>query len=154
MKKVILIAFSIILFSCNGKSKSAASDNSALEEQIKKLDQAHAMAIFEGDAIALDSLMSDDINVNHPTNRILNEKTELLKLMKQGVIRYSSFERNPEKFLFYDGMVVVMGNETVTPAKGAPNEGEKMQRRYTNVWMKKDGIWLLTVRHANNVCLN
>src|SRR6476620_5385362 len=100
MKKVILIAFSIFLFGCNGKSKPAALDNSTLEEQIKKLDHAHAMAIFKGDAVALDSLVSDDINVNHPTNRILNEKTELLKLIKQGIIRYSSFERNPEKLLF------------------------------------------------------
>ncbi len=154
MKSIILILFSIILSGCNRESKTDTLNNSGVKEEIKKLDLAHAMAIFKGDAISLDSLMSDDINVNHPTNRILNEKAELLKLIRQGTIKYSSFERNPEKFLFYDAMVIVMGNETVVPAKGAPNEGKKLQRRYTNVWMKKNGKWLLTVRHANNVCSN
>ena len=125
--------------------------NSALESEIRKLDLAHAEAIFKGKAAALDALMYDDVTVNHPTNRIVNEKKELLGLISEGVIRYSRFERRPEKFLFYDGMVVVMGDETVIPAKGAPNEGKTVRRRYTNVWMLRDGKWRLAFRHANNV---
>ena len=125
--------------------------NAALQAEIKALDQAHAMAIFKGDALALDSLMDDEVTVNHPTNRIVKEKQELLDLIKQGVIRYTSFERSPETFLFFDKMVVVMGSEVVVPAKGAPNAEKRIQRRYTNIWMKKDGRWRLTVRHANNV---
>ncbi len=133
---------------------AAQNDNNTLREEIRKLDLAHAEAIFKGDAAALDSLMDDDITVNHPTNRIVKEKKELLDLIRQGVIRYTSFERYPEKFLFFNDMVVVMGNETVIPAKEAPNAGKTLQRRYTNVWMKRDGKWRLTVRHANNVCTN
>lgn len=126
--------------------------NAALESQIRQLDLAHAQAIFKGDAAALDKLMDDDVTVNHPTNRIVKEKKELLDLINQGVIRYTAFERRPEKFLFYDDLVVVMGDETVVPAKGAPNEGKTLRRRYTNGWMKRDGRWRLTFRHANNVC--
>ncbi|HLO57404.1 MAG TPA: nuclear transport factor 2 family protein, partial [Bacteroidales bacterium] len=122
--------------------------------EIKKLDMAHASAIFKGDAAALDSLMDDDVTVNHPTNRIVKEKKELLDLINKGVIRYTSFERFPETFLFFKDMVVVMGNETVVPAKGAPNEGNTLNRRYTNIWMYQNGHWRLTVRHANNVCLD
>lgn len=129
-------------------------ENSTLKEQIKKLDLAHARAIFEGDALALDSLLNDDVTVNHPTNQIVKEKKELLDLIKQGTIRYTSFERTPEKFLFYKDMVVVMGSEIVVPAKEAPNAEKKLNRRYTNIWMKQNGKWQLTVRHANNVCTN
>jgi ketosteroid isomerase-like protein len=131
---------------------TAQSDTAALHEEIKKLDLAHAEAIFNGDVAALDSLMDDNITVNHPTNRIVKEKKELIDLIHQGVIRYTSFNRYPEKFLFFKDMVVVMGSETVVPAKGAPNAGIALQRRYTNIWMKRDGAWRLTVRHANNVC--
>ncbi len=46
---------------------------------------AHARAIFQGDARALDTLMDDDVTVNHPTNRIVKEKQELLNLIKKGV---------------------------------------------------------------------
>ncbi len=133
---------------------TAQTDNNSLREKIRKLDLAHAQAIFKGDEKALDSLMDDDITVNHPTNRIVKEKKELLDLIHQGVIRYTSFERYPEAFLFFKDMVVVMGSETVVPAKGAPNAGTTLQRRYTNIWMMRDSKWRLTVRHANNVCPN
>lgn len=128
------------------------TDNTALQAHIKRLDLAHAQAIFKSDAAALDSLMDDDVTVNHPTNRIVKEKKELLDLIGQGVIRYTAFDRTPETFLFFENLVVVMGSEVVIPAKGAPNAGKSLQRRYSNFWMKKDGKWRLTVRHANNVC--
>jgi len=149
MIKKLLIA--IILFSAISEL-FAQTDNIVLQEQIRKLDMAHATAIFKGDAAALDTLMDDDVTVNHPTNRIVKEKNEILDLIQQGVIRYTSFERTPEKFLFFDDMVVVMGSETVLPAKGAPNAGKSLVRRYTNIWMKRNSKWRLTVRHANNIC--
>jgi hypothetical protein len=130
----------------------AQNENAILKEEIKKLDLAHARAIFEGDGKTLDLLMDDDVTVNHPTNRIVKEKKELLDLIKKGVIRYVAFERTPETFLFYKDMVVVMGNEIVVPADGAPNANKKLHRRYTNIWMNLNGQWKLTVRHANNVC--
>ncbi len=149
----IRIAF--LLAALLSSAAAAAQDsmpNPALEKEIRELDLAHAAAIFHGDAKALDALMDDDVTVNHPTNRIVKEKKELLDLIDQGVIRYTSFERHPEKFLFFKDMVVVMGGEVVVPAAGAPNAGKTLQRRYTNIWMLRDGKWRLTVRHANNVC--
>jgi ketosteroid isomerase-like protein len=148
MAKYMILAIALLV---NDPELAAQIDTTAQREMIRKLDLAHAKAIFAGNAAALDSLMDDDITVNHPTNRIVKEKKELLDLIRKGVIRYTSFERYPETFLFFKDMVVVMGNETVIPAKGAPNEGKKLQRRYTNVWMLRDGRWRLTVRHANNV---
>jgi len=150
MKNVILAVTIFVLVS----KLTAQSDSTALREEIRKLEMAHAEAIFKGDAAALDSLMDDNITVNHPTNRIVKEKKELMDLIHQGVIRYTSFERYPETYLFYKDLIVVMGHEVVVPAKGAPNAGETLQRRYTNIWMKRDGKWRLTVRHANNVCPN
>ncbi len=150
--KILII--SIILLFAGRMEAQNNFENPILKEQIKKLDLAHAQAIFDGNAIALDSLMNDDVTVNHPTNRIVKEKKELLDLIKTGTIRYTRFERTPETFLFFDKMVVVMGSEVVVPAKGAPNAGEILKRRYTNVWMKNKDSWQLTVRHANNVCEN
>jgi hypothetical protein len=126
-------------------------EDKALEEQIRALDLAHADAIFRGDRARLEELLPDDHTVNHPTNRIVQEKAELLALIGSGVIRYTRFERRPEKFLFYDNLVVVMGDETVVPAPGAPNAGVVLRRRYTNGWMQQDGQWRLAFRHANNV---
>jgi ketosteroid isomerase-like protein len=150
MKLLLLILSLSAVFSKAYTQETA--DNQQLQAQIKKLDMAHAVAIFKGDAAALDSLMDDQVTVNHPTNRIVKEKRQLLDLIKQGVIRYTRFERFPEQFLFFNDMVVVMGNEIVVPAKGAPNAGKIIRRRYSNFWMKKNDRWQLAVRHANNVC--
>ena len=151
MKIRMLFPLAMLLASASTIAREAAPEM-ALEAEIRALDLAHAKAIFEGDAKALDRLMDDEVTVNHPTGRIVKEKKELLDLIDQGVIRYSAFERTPERFLFFPGMVVVMGSEVVVPAPGAPNAGQRLQRRYTNAWMKRDGQWKLAFRHANNVC--
>ena len=98
-------------------------------------------------AIANDELIAEEFKF--VCLDILNQ--QIIEMIRQGVIRYTAFERYPEKFLFFKDMVVVMGSEIVVPAAGAPNAGKKLQRRYTNVWMKLNGHWKLTIRHANNV---
>jgi ketosteroid isomerase-like protein len=152
MKLHALVLLAILAVVGRVASAQEVSAEPGLEQEIRSLDLAHAEAIFNGDAKALDVLMDDDVTVNHPTNRIVKEKQQLLALIRQGVIRYTAFDRHPEAFLFFKDMVVVMGRETVVPAPGAPNAGKTLQRRYTNVWMRRDGQWRLTVRHANNVC--
>jgi hypothetical protein len=62
---------------------------------------------------------------------IAKAKQSLGRLLESGIIRYSSFKRSPEKFLFFDKMVVVMASEVVIPAQGAPNAGKTTSRRYT-----------------------
>lgn len=152
MTMKVLMLLSMLLAAPLVSAQDTADPNAALEAEIRALDMAHATAIFQGDAKALDVLMDDDVTVNHPTGRIVKEKKELLDLINQGVIRYTAFERTPERFLFFPDMVVVMGGEVVVPAPGAPNAGQRLQRRYTNAWMKRDGKWRLAFRHANNVC--
>jgi ketosteroid isomerase-like protein len=70
--------FVIALFMFQTSVAQGAEDQSLLQEQIRQLDLAHAEAILKGDAAALDRLMDDDVTVNHPTNRIVKEKRELM----------------------------------------------------------------------------
>ncbi len=146
----LAVAAALALLSPQAAAQQLPAD-STLEKQIRELDLAHADAIFKGDRARLDELLPDDHTVNHPTNRIVREKAELLKMIDTGTVRYTRFERRPEAFLFYEDMVVVMGDETVVPAKGAPNAGVTLRRRYTNAWMLQGGKWRLAFRHANNV---
>jgi hypothetical protein len=154
MKWNCLVLASVLALSCTASfaQQLQLPGDPALKDQILKLDLAHAEAIFKGDKAKLQELLPDDHIVNHPTNRIVQEKVELLKLIDDGMVRYTRFERRPEKFLFYRDLVVVMGDETVVPAPGAPNEGKVLRRRYTNAWMLQNGKWRLAFRHANNVC--
>ena len=151
MKTLLMSGLLLVLFPPLAGAQQLPADP-ALEAQIRALDLAHAQAIFKGDRAALQELLPDDHTVNHPTNRIVEEKAQLLALVGEGVIRYTRFERRPERFLVYRDLVVVMGDETVVPAPGAPNAGLELRRRYSNGWMRQaDGKWRLAFRHANNV---
>ena len=60
--------------------------------------------------------------------------------------------RDIETIAFQGDTAIVMGKETVKPDGKAPGAGQTILRRYTNVWMKRDGKWLLIARHANIIC--
>ena len=42
-----------------------------------------------------------------------------------------------------------MGRETIVTTPGAAQAGQSLQRRFTNVWIRRGGRWLLTARHAS-----
>lgn len=153
MKLFLLVTTVFILFAGPASAQSLKRDE-ALEAEIRRLDLAHADAILRRDVAALGKLIAEDATTNHPTNKIVREREGIFELIRGGVINYSSFVREPEAFLFYKDMVVVMGHETIEPAGSAPGAGRTVRRRYTNVWMKHKGRWVLSVRHAHIVCQN
>ncbi|MGY6741188.1 MAG: hypothetical protein ACXIUQ_00520 [Cecembia sp.] len=68
------------------------------------------------------------------------------------IINYNGFEREIEKMMDLGNTVIVMGLETVYPKEGAPLAGQKVQRRYTNIWILEDEKWHIKARHANVIC--
>ena len=152
--KLVLLVTTVFIFATGLVSGQSVKRSDKLEQEIRRLDLAHADAILRRDIEALSKLIAEDATTNHPTNKIVKEREGIFELIRSGVINYSSFVREPETFLFYKDMVVVMGNETIIPAGNAPGAGQTIRRRYTNIWMKRKGKWLLTVRHAHIICSN
>ena len=147
--------FYLFLVSILGSSFVAAQDskkrNEVLEQQIRRLDLAEAEAILKKDFAALDRITSADFTTNSPRGEIVRGKKELKELIRAGVIDYASFVREVEAVLIYDRTVVTMGRETIVMGEKSPQRGQTIRRRYTNVWLKRNGKWLLSARHANVV---
>ena len=120
-----------------------------LEQEIRKLDLAQAEAILRKDFGALDKLTAEDFTVNNPRGEISKGRETVKGLIRSGVINYASFVREIELVLIYGKTVIVMGRETLVPNENAPQAGQTVRRRYTNIWMKRNGKWLLTARHAS-----
>ncbi len=131
---------------------SAKSD--ALEQEIRKLDVAEAEALLNKDVAALEKLWAEDFTVNNPQNQISTGRKQVLDRVRSGSIKYSSFVREIESVGIYGDTVIVMGLEVVSPTGNTPRAGQTLRRRYTNIWMKRKGNWLLTARHANVICQN
>lgn len=154
MKKMMLIIPIVIWIATGLVLGQSAKQKDDREGEIRKIDMAEADAILRNDAAAAATFYADDIVVNNPRYTVTNGKQALMTLIKTGSIHYSSFVREIEAITFQGETAIVMGKETVKPDGNAPGAGQSILRRYTNIWMKRNGKWLLTARRANIVCSN
>jgi ketosteroid isomerase-like protein len=146
-----LAAF-LILCPAVAIAQSSKKPKETVEQIIRRLDLAEAEAILKKDFNALDELSSADFTTNSPRNEIVKGKADLKELIRKGVIDYASFTREIEEVLIYGKTAVTMGRETVVMSQNSPQKGQTIRRRYTNIWMKRNGRWQLTARHANIIC--
>ena len=128
------------------------AQDSKMETEIRKLEETEHMAMLERDTGTLLKIWASDFIANTPANRITLSTQELFDLIKEGIFTFSSFKREIEKIFIKGNVVVTMGHETVVPIGNSPNAGKTIKRRYTNIWLKQNGEWRLTIRHANEIC--
>jgi len=154
MKYILVSYFAVllVLFPTVVYSQSLKNRNETLEQQIRRLDLSEAEAILKKDFRILDELSSNDFTTNSPRNEIVRGKEALKELIRRGVVDYASFVREIETVLIHGKTVVTMGSETIVMGQNSPQKGQTIRRRFTNVWMKRNGKWLLTARHASIIC--
>ena len=151
MKSLLLATIITCIVTGSVLGQSSGHDD-ALEQTIRRLELEERDAVLRSDAAALQKLWAEDFTVNNPQNQISRGRKEVLDRVRSGLINYSSFVREIESIGFYGDTVVVMGLEVVTPIGNTPRTGQALRRRFTNIWMKRNGNWLLAVRHANVIC--
>jgi hypothetical protein len=132
-------------------SAAAAQQTSADEAAVRRLDEQERVAVLKGDRGALERLWSEHLTVNAPTNRVNLGRQGVLDLIARGVLHYSSFERAVEAVRLYGDVAVIMGAETARSVGKAPRSGELVHRRFTNVWQKDGGSWVMIARHAATI---
>ena len=123
----------------------------SVEATIRRLDLAEASAVLTADFDTVEKLWAPDMIVNNPFNQVVKASSGRVRT---GAVTYASFTRNIESIQIHDTTAIVMGNEIVVPSGKSIGAGTTIHRRYTNIWMKRDGQWLLTARHANVICAN
>lgn len=147
MKSFILLAASVLVIFGNAFSQTAT------EDQIKLLENEEITAILKHDYPTLEKIWAEDFMVNNPSNMVILGRATVIDRMKEGIINYSGFVREIEEMMDLGNTVIVMGLETVHPKEGAPLAGQKVKRRYTNIWILEDGKWSIKARHANVICM-
>jgi ketosteroid isomerase-like protein len=149
MKKSILLIILlisgtyVILYGQSEKKKHA------IQIEVRKLDSLHAAAVLSGDLKEMDKYWTKDFIVTNPFNEI--DKADRIR---NGTVTYASFQRISEVIQVYGKTVVVMGKEIVVPKGKSPDAGKTINRRYTNIWMKRKGQWRLVARQASVICSN
>src|SRR3954464_13870209 len=101
-----------------------SSGRDSLEALIRRLDRAEAQGLLHRDSTALRRLWAPDFTVNNPRNSITQGSDEVVALIRNGTIDYSSFTRDIETILFHGSTVILMGAETIMPVNKAPFAGQ------------------------------
>ena len=149
--KSILLAMVVIFVATGLIFAQSAKKKDTLEQEIRKLEQSQVDALLRNDLAAMESNWAKDYTVNNPFNQAVSASQGPIRA---GALTYSSFVREVEKVLMHGKTVIVMGKETIVPSGNSADAGKTINRRFTNVWMKRGGKWLLTARHASVICQN
>ena len=147
-KYIFLLAFTISILPAN------AQNNSKTEAEIRRLEQVGATAILNGDTNMLKQIWAPEFLVNTPRNEITGTRDSILLIQKAGMIDYSTYEKVIERMQFQKDIVITMGHETLVSKNDTPaaKAGQVYKRRFTNIWMRKNGDWQLIARHASVIC--
>ncbi len=149
MKNFLVYFLPSVLF-VMGHNISFAQEN--IETTIRNLENAEGQAWVNKDTVALFKLFSQQLVVNTPLNRVATLDM-LKKLMRAGAIDVSYSEKIIEKITFINDMAVVMGHDIVKPQGAMDNAGKTVTRQYTDVWIKDESGWHLTIRQATIISI-
>lgn len=147
MKKLMVLAV-LLYFSCSTYSQEASA-----EAEVRKLEEQERQAVLKKDTAVLQKIWDKHLIVNAPTNRVVVSEGGAAARPVIAQMGYASFTREIEQLLVRGDVVFCMGNEVVIPAEDYPRAGEEIRRRYTNVWMKQNGVWTLVARHGSEICI-
>ncbi|MDP1810386.1 MAG: nuclear transport factor 2 family protein [Sediminibacterium sp.] len=121
---------------------------------MRSLEQTVVTAILNADTNTLKQVWTPEFLVNNPRNEISGNRDSVLLTQKAGMIDCSTFERVIERMQFQKNIVITMGHEIFVSRNDIPGAraGQIYKKRFTNIWMKKNGKWQQIARHASIIC--
>ena len=145
MKSLVAIIVVLSLTAAQAVTPARADD---VTTEIKKLTAAYDAAIKAHDTKALDRLYDKDgIFISSKGQRL--SKSALVAQGGDKTVVYKTVKATPFSFQGYGDTVIENGDWVATGTeKGKPFE---WRLRYTTVWVKKGGAWVITVDHVTAV---
>jgi pimeloyl-ACP methyl ester carboxylesterase/ketosteroid isomerase-like protein len=120
---------------------------------IDSLIQYQEQLVLRQDTVAMRAFYPDDMVITNPFGQMINKETTIQRV-RAGIIKYSKFEKTIEHFAMEGPKTaIVAGLEKVTPTTDAnrADAGKPHERRFTEVWVYREGRWQRLIRHASNI---
>ena len=115
------------------------------------MEEKRVSALLTKDTAALLKIYASDYYVNRPIG-ILSTRDKTMDRIVTDSISFISYKFEMEKIIVKNGLAITMGSETVQPTGKNRDAGKTLKRRYTHIWSKENGNWVLIARHANTLC--
>ncbi len=109
-------------------------DKAKVTEEILRMERARTDAILAADGVAMGKIFSDDLVYIHSSGR-LDTKTSYIDGLVSGKSSYKAFAFSNVKVRAYGDCAVVSGDAIIDATKS------RLDLRFTNVWVRSDGVW-------------
>ncbi len=131
---------------------AAFAQNSKDEQEILKIHSSLEQAFLKKDAVVFERVLADDYVYSDPYGKMFNRAQNLEELRKEWAnanYKVVGMTSDDMKVKVNGNMALVTGNWTFSsvPASAANAEPHKDMGRYTGVYEKRNGKWLLVAEH-------
>jgi ketosteroid isomerase-like protein len=152
MRKVFAVPLLSILIvtsvNAQGTGGTKADGIEETRQQILKSEDLQNQALLKNDADLLGSMCADEVAWTNASGVLFN-KAQMLADLRSGKQKNETIEHQDIRLHVYGTTVVVTGLSTSTYRyNGKTFVGS---RRFTNVWIKQGGKWMLVVHHVSQI---
>jgi ketosteroid isomerase-like protein len=140
------VAACLALFQSSAKAQDAG--NADVEKMIARMEDDWAAALLNADLAAVDRIEAPDYTIADQDGNLMTRAQSDAEL-KAGDYKATAFKNDEVKVRVYGDTAIVSGLETETSTyKGKDSSG---QYRFTDVFVKRDGIWQAVATHTSKV---
>jgi ketosteroid isomerase-like protein len=138
----------LAFFAIAWRTTRSATPPENTKEEVIMVDEERNQALQKGDVATLDRIYSDDVVYANASGALLT-KAEHLSELKARKLTFRSFKHeNVEVTVHGDTGVVTGISKSVVEYQGSVSNSN---RRFLNVFVKKDGHWLCVAHFETNI---
>ena len=144
---LVLTAASIVL----GQEQSARRDlRRSVGQAIRQIDHERVQAQIGADAAALNRIYADDFIGIGPSGTV-RTKPQVILDFTSGELKFQSITTDDVRVRVYGNTAVETGRSTMI----GQDRGKAVPRdnRFTRVWIKQHGRWLLVSNHYSSLIM-
>ena len=117
-------------------------------KELTRLESVWNEAHLRGDGSALDKLWADDLFVTVPDMPVMN-KEESLAIWKSGKMKFDIYRTSDIRIRVYGDSAVVTGQ--LVRIRDANSKEFEDDWRFTKVYVRRQGKWLVVAWHGSHV---
>jgi ketosteroid isomerase-like protein len=138
----------VLLCACARPSSSRAIARITAESDIRAAQRERFEAMMHQDVSALDTLLDDDLSYIH-TGGDLQTRSQFINTIRKQELIYESIAPSDVRVRVYDGLALATGRSQMRVRNSAGLNSFAI--RFTEVYVRRDGHWLLTAWHATRL---
>jgi len=148
IKTVALSSMLVALLDLPAPTVKADDDTLSIKEQIIRLQNEEDRALLRGDVEALDRFWADDLLYPNDNGEVLTKAQRLAEVRAQ-THNFSIFRHDDIRVRVYNGTTAVVTgySTTLKKYKGHVSRGP---RRFSAVWIKRDGRWQMVAHQRTD----